>query len=137
VPSCARSPKARNEAFTDSVNRDIDKVHITPVRSSLWKSPVSGKCYHTRYPVALDGARPSQRAHLFVAATFTDQEVNAGGRHAYEGLFSVTGTLCGKKVSGQAWTEVQPTASLWRAYSGRGWGQVKALGEDARSNEIP
>jgi hypothetical protein len=45
-------------------------------------------------------------------AKFRDQEVNAGGRHVYERLFSVTGTLCGKKVTGQAWTEVQPAGSL-------------------------
>ena len=108
----AHSPKARNGAFTDSVNWDMDKVHITPVQSSLWKSPVSGQSYYTRYRVTLDGARPGQRAHLFIAAKFTNQEVNAGGRHVYEGLFSVTGTLCGEKVTGQAWTEVEPTASL-------------------------
>ena len=108
----AHSPKARNGAFTDAVNWDIDKVHITPVQSSLWKSPVSGQSYYTRYRVTLDGARPRQRAHLFIAAKFTNQEVNAGGRHVYEGLFSVTGTLCGEKVTGQAWTEVEPTASL-------------------------
>ena len=30
----------------------------------------------------------------------------------YEGLFSVSGTLCGKKVTGQAWTEVEPAADL-------------------------
>ena len=108
----AHSPKARNGSFTDSVNWDIDKVHIRPIRSSLWTSPVSGQSYYLRYRVTLGGARASQRAHLYIAAKFTDQEVNAGGRHAYEGLFSVTGTLCGKKVSGQTWTEVQPTASL-------------------------
>ena len=108
----AHSPKARNGAFTDSVNWDMDKVHITPVQSSLWKSPVSGQSYYTSYRVTLDGARPRQRAHLFIAAKFTDQEVNAGGRHVYEGLFSVTGTLCGEKVTGQAWTEVQPTGNL-------------------------
>jgi len=108
----AHSPKARNGAFTDAVNWDIDKVHIRPISSSLWKSPVSGQSYYLRYRVTLDGARPSQRAHLYIAAKFTNQEVNAGGRHAYEGLFSVTGTLCGKKVTGQTWTEVQPTASL-------------------------
>jgi len=104
----AHSPKARNGAFTDAVSWDIDKVHIAPVQSSLWKSPVSGQSYCLRYRVALDGARPSQRAHLFIAAMFTNQEVNAGGRHAYEGLFSVAGTLCGKKVTGQTWTEVSP-----------------------------
>jgi hypothetical protein len=108
----AHSPKARNGAFTDSVNWDMDKVHITPVQSSLWKSPVSGQSYYTSYRVTLDGARPRQRAHLFIAAKFTDQEVNAGGRHVYEGLFSITGTLCGEKVSGQAWTEVQPSGNL-------------------------
>ncbi len=108
----ADSPKARNGSFTDSVNWDMDKVHITPIRSSLWKSPVSGNSYYTSYRVTLDGARPRQEAHLLITAKFTDQEVNAGDRHAYEGLFSVTGTLCGKKVTGQAWTEVQPTSNL-------------------------
>jgi len=47
-----------------------------------------------------------------LAAKSTDQEVNAGGRLVYEGLFSVTGTLCGKKVTGRAWAEVQPTGDL-------------------------
>jgi hypothetical protein len=108
----AHSPKARNGAFTDSVNWAIDKVHIRPIRSSLWTSPVSGQSYYLRYRVTLDGARPSKQAHLYIAAKFKNQEVNAGGRHVYEGLFSVTGTLCGKKVNGQTWTEVQPTASL-------------------------
>ena len=108
----ADSPKARNGSYTDSVNWDIDKIHITPVLSSLWKSPASGKSYYTKFQVTLDGARPRQRAHLFIAARFQDQEVNVGQRTVYEGLFSVRGTLCGKKVTGQAWTEVQPAADL-------------------------
>jgi len=108
----AHSPKARNGAFTNSVNWDIDKIHIRPIRSSLWTSPVSRQSYYLRYRVRLDGSRPSRQARLNIAAKFANQEVNAGGRHAYEGLFSVTGTLCGKKVSGLTWTEVQPTASL-------------------------
>jgi hypothetical protein len=106
------SPKARNGSFMDSVSWGIDDVHITPVPSSLWKSPASGQSYYTRYTVTLDGARPRDRAKLFIAARFQDQEVDADQRTVYEGLFSVTGTLCGKKVTGQAWTEVQPTADL-------------------------
>lgn len=73
---------------------------------------MSGQSYYTSYRVTLDGARPRQRARLLIAAKFMDQEVNAGGRHVYEGLFSVTGTLSGKKVTGQAWTEVQPAGDL-------------------------
>lgn len=108
----ADSPKARNGSYTDSVNWDMDKIHITPVPSSLWKSPASGQSYYTRFHVTLDGARPQQRAKLLIAAKFRDQEVNADQRTVYEGLFSVNGTLCGKKVTGQAWTEVQPAADL-------------------------
>ena len=63
----------------DSVSWDIDKIHITPVPSSLWKSPATGKSYHTKFNVTLDGARPQQRAKLFIAARFQDQEVNAAG----------------------------------------------------------
>ena len=108
----ADSPKAQNGSFMDSVNWDIDKIHITPVPSSLWKSPATGQSYCTRFHVTLDGARPQQRADLYFAAKFQDQEVNVAQRTVYEGLFSVTGTLCGKKVSGQAWTEVEPAADL-------------------------
>ena len=108
----ARSPKARNGAFMDSVNWDMDEIHISPVRSSVWTSPATGQSYYLRYRVALDGARRSQRGHLLIAARMRDQEVNVSGRTAYEGLFSVRGTLCGKKVAGQAWTEVQPPRDL-------------------------
>jgi len=106
------APKAQNGSFMDSVDWDIDEVHITPVPSSLWKSPESGQSYYLKYTVTLDGARPKERAKLFIAAKFQDQEVDAGQRTVYEGLFSVSGTLCGKKVTGQAWTEVQPAADL-------------------------
>jgi hypothetical protein len=108
----AHSPKARNGAFTNSMNWAMNKVHVTPVKSSLWKSPASGQSYYRRYWVTLEGARPRQQAHLLITAKFKDQEVIAGGRTVYEGLFSVTGTLCGKKVTGQAWTEVQPASNL-------------------------
>jgi hypothetical protein len=108
----AHSPKARNGAFMNSMNWDMDKIHVTPVKSSLWKSPASGQSYYTRYRVTLDGARPRQQAHLLITAKFKNQEVIAAGRTVYEGLFSVAGTLCGKKVTGQAWTEVQPASNL-------------------------
>lgn len=108
----ADSPKAQNGNYTDSVDWDIDQIHITPDASSLWKSPASGQSYYTRFTVTLDGARPRERAKLVIAAKFQDQEIVADQRAVYEGLFSVSGTLCGKKVTGQAWTEVQPAADL-------------------------
>lgn len=108
----ADSPRARNGAFTNSVSWDVDDVHITPVETSLWTSPASGEKYYTQYRVTLDGPRPGQRARLLMTARFDDQEVIVGQRTVYEGLFSARGTLCGKKVSGQAWTEVQPAGQL-------------------------
>jgi hypothetical protein len=96
----------------NSMNWAMNKVHVTPIESSLWKSPASGQSYYRRYWVTLEGARPRQQAHLLITAKFKNQEVIAGGRTVYEGLFSVTGTLCGKKVTGQAWTEVQPASNL-------------------------
>jgi hypothetical protein len=65
-------------------------------------------CEVQRNPEAIN----AQRAKLRIAAGFQDQEVSADGRIIYEGLFSVSGTLCGKKVGGQAWTEVEPAANL-------------------------
>jgi hypothetical protein len=72
----------------------------------------TGKSYSTRFTVTLDGARPQQRAKLFTAARSRDQDVDADERAVYGGLFSVSRTLCGKKVGGQAWTEVEPAADL-------------------------
>ena len=105
------SPKAKNGAFTNSLNWNMDKVHITPVASSAWTSPVSHQQYFTKYHVVLDGSK-KKSADFTLKAKFANQELNVQGRSVYEGLFSLSGTLAGKHVNGQAWAEVQPAGKL-------------------------
>lgn len=93
---------------------NLDAISIEPVPGHLWTSPRTGLRYHLKYRVRLDGNRSGDPdSVLTYTAIFPDQEVAfAQGRAVYEGLYSVTGTLDGTPVKGQAWAEVQPAGSL-------------------------
>lgn len=91
----------------------ITGIRIHPIPGHEWTSPTTGLKYHLKYEVRLDGQNGQPDSVLTYAAVFPDQEVAfKGGRAVYEGLYTVTGTLNGQKVSGQAWGEVQPAGSL-------------------------
>ena len=83
-----------------------------PMPTRTWKSPRSGKSYATTYTAELKGADGTPDASLTYTAVYPDQELDAGGRTVYEGLFAVTGTIDGKAVTGYAWAEIQPSGTL-------------------------
>jgi hypothetical protein len=90
-------------------------IRIVPVRSSRWTSPITRLTYYTKYRVILkpSGNAQGHGARLTMTAVFDAQEVSfAKGRAVYEGLYTVTGTLDGRRIRGQAWGEVQPAGSL-------------------------
>jgi hypothetical protein len=94
---------------------DIGSISIRPVKKHTWTSKVTGLTYSTTYLVVLRAAGSPQRhsAVLTMTAVYGNQEVSfKGGRAVYEGLFRVSGLLDGKRVSGQAWGEVQPAHQL-------------------------
>lgn len=93
----------------------ITAISIRPVPGHVWTSPVTGLTYNLKYRVVLGSQSPGgEPSELVYTAVFPEQEVAFpnGGRAVYEGLYRVTGTLEGKKVTGQAWGEVQPAGSL-------------------------
>lgn len=92
----------------------IDDIHIAPIAGHRWTSPATRETYDLAYRVRLDPRTPGEPAsELVYRAVHADQEVAFhGGRAVYEGLFTVTGTLLGRHVSGQAWAEIQPAGSL-------------------------
>jgi hypothetical protein len=112
---------ARNGRFADgnlaTSKWNVPSISISAVPGTryTWRSKVTGLVYHTRYRVLLRKAGNLQghSAALIMTAVFGDQEVSfKGGRAVYEGLYRVTGWLDGKRVTGQAWGEVQPAGTL-------------------------
>lgn len=109
---------AGNKRFVDgnlaTTKWRIGSISITPLPGHLWRSKQSGLSYHTQYRVVLRkaGSAEGHSATLLMTAVYGDQEAAVGSRHVYEGLFRVTGVLDGRRVSGQAWGEIQPAGSL-------------------------
>ncbi len=101
-----------NGSLEASMRWNIDAVQLTPDANAVWKSPRSGKSYATTYTAELKGADGTPDASLTYTAVYPDQELDAGGRTVYEGLFAVTGTIDGKAVTGYAWAEIQPSGTL-------------------------
>ncbi len=113
----AGGPTARNGALTPANRWNLGRIRIAPVASSTWTSPTSGLSYAMDWTVRLrDGKGRSGTMRL--ESVYDDQEVvirNADGsinRAVYEGVFSFTGRVAGQPVSGFAWGEIQPAASL-------------------------
>ena len=95
----------------------MQSIRITRVKGAKnrWTSPATGLTYNTKYRVVLKaGGNPRRHsAVLTMTAVFDDQELAfKGGRAVYEGLYTVTGRLDGRRIRGQAWGEVQPAGSL-------------------------
>jgi hypothetical protein len=110
------SPQARNGNLRTSAWA-MQSIRIRPVGGARnrWTSPTTGLTYDTKYRVVLKAAGNAKghRARLTMRAVFDDQEVAfKGGRAVYEGLYTVTGRLDGRRIRGQAWGEVQPAGSL-------------------------
>jgi hypothetical protein len=119
--SYAMLAAGRNGRFVDgnlaTSSWDVPSITISAVPGSryTWRSKATGLVYHTRYRVLLRkaGNAKGHSAALILSAVYGDQEVAfKGGRAVYEGLYTVTGWLDGKRVSGQAWGEVQPAGTL-------------------------
>ncbi len=91
---------------------DLDDIGLTPDTSRTWTSPRSAKSYSMRYTATLKGDDAVADSELRFDAVHDDQELSIGGRVVYEGLFAVTGSIDGERVSGYAWAEIQPTGSL-------------------------
>jgi hypothetical protein len=110
------SSQARNGNLRTS-KWAMQSIRITPLPGARnrWTSPTTGLTYVTKYRVVLkaDGNPRRHAARFTMTAVFDDQEVAfKGGRAVYEGLYTVTGWLDGRRVRGQAWGEVQPAGSL-------------------------
>jgi hypothetical protein len=90
-------------------------IAAVPGKQYEWRSKATNLVYHTKYQVLLRKAG-NPRGHsgaLVLTAVFGDQEVAfKAGRAVYEGLYTVSGWLDGKRVAGQAWGEVQPAGRL-------------------------
>ncbi|WP_300590514.1 lipocalin family protein [Microbacterium sp.] len=103
----AGSSQSANGTLNPTANWPQGAIHITPDPASAWTSPHSCYVYELSYAVTLDASASRPGADLVFRATAQDQELNALGRAVYEGLFSYSGTLDGKAVSGYAWGEIQ------------------------------
>ena len=101
-----------NGALEPSQRWDIGDITITPDTTKTWTSPRSGKTYVMRYTAELKGTDGTGSASFTYEAVIEDQEVDAGGRTVYEGLYRVTGTLDGATVTGYAWAEIQPSGGV-------------------------
>jgi len=81
------------------------EVSYKPLGS--WTSPSTGITYEQNWQVTLPGGQ------LTVNALQADQEVtNLSVQDYWEGDCSVTGTINGQAVTGQSYTEVQPTFTV-------------------------
>ena len=100
--------RVRSGLLASARTWDLADIRIKPIRSSQWTSPKSGKTYYLSYDVILAGNKANGTGRLRVTARTPDQEISLSSRTVYEGLFTVKGTLLGKRVGGQAWGEIQP-----------------------------
>lgn len=98
-----------NGSLATSGNWKMGDITITPDPASAWTSPHSKLSYELRYTVTLGG---DGGGTLSYSAVVPDQEIDVAGRTVYEGVFTVTGTLDGRDVSGYAWGEIQPSGTL-------------------------
>lgn len=110
------SSQARNGNLRTS-KWAMQSIRITALSGARnrWTSPTTGLTYVTKYRVVLKAAGnpKGHSARFTMTAVFDDQEVAfKGGRAVYEGLYTVTGRLDGRRIRGQAWGEVQPAGSL-------------------------
>ncbi|WP_460773538.1 hypothetical protein [Microbacterium sp. GXF7504] len=101
------SAVSANGTLQPTANWPQGAISVTEIPDSRWVSPTSCYVYHLGYHVQLAGSATRPSADLVYHATVKEQEATGGGRSAYEGLFSYTGTLDGKAVSGYAWGEIQ------------------------------
>lgn len=106
------SPKAANGARTSLMNWNMQDIHVRPIKGSEWTNPATGNTYYLKYRVDLDASSTTKKATFFMSAAVRDQEAVVSGRSVFEGLFDMTGTIDGRKVSGWAFGELQPTGSL-------------------------
>ena len=121
----SNGPADSNGALEPIGRWNTSAIRITPVKGKTWTSP-TGETYDTQYRVVLGpgsdptsahghGKRAGQgphRANLLVTVAWDDQQFDAAGKVAYEGLGNVHGFLDGRHVSGTTWLELQPAGSL-------------------------
>ena len=102
--------KSLNGAINATYSWDIDKITITPVEESVWKSPHSGVTYYTKYNIDLLSDNPAMNAHLTITMLRDDSEIYIPGQNpTYEGVGIVTGTFGGEEVNGYTFAEFQQT----------------------------
>ncbi len=102
--------KSLNGAVNAAYSWDIDKISVTPVEGSVWKSPATGITYYTRYDIDLLSGDAAMNAHLTVAMVRDDSELYFPGENPmYEGVGLVSGTFGSQTVSGYAFAEFEQT----------------------------
>ncbi|MET8471229.1 lipocalin family protein [Streptomyces sp. NPDC006422] len=84
----------------DGTQEVVEVEPLAPDTTGWWTSPYSNKRYGTKWKVRI----PQLDAELNVSADATEQEVQAQGG-IYEGASTVSGSLGGKPVSGNAFVE--------------------------------
>ena len=103
----AGAEQSVNGTLRPTANWPQGAIHITADPSNSWTSPQSCYVYDLTYDVRLDASGTRPAADFVFTAVASNQEVDALNRPVYEGLFSYSGTLDGKAVSGYAWGEIQ------------------------------
>ncbi|MBA8815728.1 hypothetical protein FHX48_000780 [Microbacterium halimionae] len=105
----AGSKQSKNGTLAPTSNWPQGAIHITPKPSSTWTSPNTCYVYELSYDVKLDASSTRPAVDLVFTAVEKEQEIDAGDRPVYEGLFAYSGKLDGKSVNGYAWGEIQGT----------------------------
>mgnify|MGYP006270646379 CR=1 FL=1 len=100
-------PRGRNGVIQPQMTWGINRVHLTPVKSSKWVSPKSGNVYYLKWKARLDKTSASKRVDLTFSSALPNQEAVIAGRAVYEGVFNVTGKIGDQKVHGYAVNEYQ------------------------------
>jgi len=102
--------KSLNGAINATYTWDIDKISITPVEGSVWKSPATGITYYTKYDIDLLSGDPAMNAHLTVAMVRDDSELYFPGENPmYEGAGTVSGTFGSETIAGYVFAEFEQT----------------------------
>jgi predicted secreted hydrolase len=101
-----------NQVVATKVNADGTYEAVPPSQVSYkalgsWTSPATKITYEQNWQITLPGGQ------LTVNSLFPNQEVvNSSVQDYWEGDSSITGTIDGQSVTGQAYAEVQPTFTV-------------------------
>jgi len=102
--------KSLNGAVNAAYSWDIDKIFIAPAEDSVWKSPVTGITYYTKYNIDLLSDDPAMDARLTVRMLRDNSEIYFPGENPmYEGIGLVSGTFGSETISGYAFAEFEQT----------------------------